>query len=76
MARNVDPVDPWTLTHFVAGVMANQIGMTRGQLLAIVVIYELLERSHPPETLLNRVVDGLANFAGWEFARIVTRSRF
>lgn len=66
MARNIDAVDWWTLSHFAAGFVARKAGFTRNELIALVIIYELLERSNPPESFLNRVVDGLANVAGWE----------
>ncbi|HDZ21921.1 hypothetical protein LCGC14_0784340 [marine sediment metagenome] len=66
--RNVDPIDWWTLTHFVAGFVARKGGLTRNELIALVFIYELFERSDPPESGLNRVVDGIANVIGWELA--------
>ncbi len=68
MARNVDPIDWWTFTHLVAGVAARQVGFSRNELIVMVLVYELVERSDPPETFANRVVDGLANVAGWELA--------
>ncbi len=66
--RNVDPIDWWTFTHFVAGIAAREAGFSRNQLIVMVLVYELLERSHPPESIANRIIDGLANVAGWEFA--------
>ena len=64
--RNVDPVDWWTLTHVLAGMLARRVGLSRSQLFALAVLYELVEASKPQESMANRVVDVAANVVGWE----------
>ncbi len=64
--KNVDPLDDWTLTHILAGIVARKIGMKRNDFLALVLLYELVEVSRPPESIANRLLDVAANYLGWE----------
>ncbi len=77
--RSGSTVDPWTATHVAWGVVAQRMGISREQFVALGALNELVEfgvRTYRPDMLwgspesgANVVVDMVANLAGWELGK-------
>lgn len=72
------PVDPWTASHVVWGMIANRMGVPLEQFMALGTINEAVEVGvravrpdllwGTPESPANVITDMAANWAGWELA--------